>query len=43
MVQTRIVVALRVASRLTPAEQRRVALAAKKLGTFHQLPLTVTG
>jgi hypothetical protein len=41
--KTRIVVALDLAARLTPAERRRVASAAKRLGAFYRLPVTVKG
>lgn len=39
--KTRLVVELDLAARLTPTETRRVAAAAKRLGAFHGLPVTV--
>ena len=41
--KARVAVALDLAVRLSPAEKRRVAAAAKRLGAFHRLPVTVIG
>ena len=41
--KARLVVALDLAVRLTPVEKRRITAATKRLGSYHRLPVTVTG